>query len=56
VPDEAVRDAEAIASKWGSTALVRACVAVLNTRTSYRESMDVTEAPRVIAMKRRAQA
>ena len=56
VPDDAVRDAEEIARKWGSAALVRACVQVLNTRTSYTESMDITEAPRVIEMRRRVSA
>ena len=53
VPDDAVRDAEEIARKWGTTALVRACVAVLNQHTSYRDSLDITDAPRVIAMQRR---
>ena len=54
VPDDAVTAAQAIARQWGSTALVRAAVAVLNSRTSYAESMDVAELPRVIAMRRRA--
>lgn len=56
VPDDAVRDAGEIATKWGTTALVRACVAVLNERTSFRDSMDVADANRVIAMRRRAGA
>ncbi len=38
VPDDAVRDAEAIAKRWGTAALVRACVAVLNTRTAFADS------------------
>jgi len=54
VEDDAIRDAEAIAKKYELTQLVRATVAVLNQPiTSWKAAMDVSEAPRVIAMRKR---
>jgi hypothetical protein len=53
VPDDAVRMAEALIKKWGTTAAVRGLVAALNQHLSHSDSMDIAEAPRVIAMQRR---
>jgi hypothetical protein len=56
VDPAAIEAAAAIAQRYGTTALVRACVAVLNSRTNYADSMDAGEMRRVIAIGRRVSA
>jgi hypothetical protein len=52
-PDDAVRDAEDLVTKWGSTHAVRALCVALNNRVAYSQSMDIADAPRVIELQRR---
>jgi hypothetical protein len=52
-PYEAELAAEGIVKTWGATIAVRAMVDALNKHTSLAESMDIAEAPRVIAMQER---
>jgi hypothetical protein len=52
-PYEAELAAEGIVKTWGATIAVRAMVDALNKHTSLADSMDISEAPRVIAMQAR---